>query len=178
MASNYLTISGKSPLRLNVEATQKSQNIVNNTSVVACKASLSNTAYSWYYDWNDAAKIEILVDGAVVATLSPRNYDFRSGAREQCILLKDVTVNHSADGTKTVQVTARNTDDPARSSLGNVSVSVDLTLTTIPRGMVYVGNSSGVPKRGQVYIGNASGVPVQAKEVWVGNSSGVPKRAT
>lgn len=177
MASNYLTISGKSPLRLNVEATQKSQNIANNTSVVACKASLSNTKYTWYYSWNDTAKIEILVDGVVVATLTPRKYDFRSGAREQCILLKDATVNHNTDGTKTVEVTARNTDHSGRVSLGNVSVSVDLTLTTIPRGMVYVGNSSGVPKRGQVYVGNASGVPVQAKEVWVGDSNGVPRRA-
>lgn len=85
-----------------------------------------------------------------------------------------LTVDHEGDGTKSLTLVAEIFQTPSP-SYTKQTISLGITLDTIPRGMVTVGTSSG-NKRGQVYIGTTSGNK-QAKEVWIGTPSG-NKRAT
>lgn len=109
--------------RLSLVLSESNVNIINNTSVVTAKLYYYGNGAS--YNYNNP-KGTITIDG----TSYSFNHDFTKSTSAQLLATKSKTVTHNADGSKTVSVSAK---FKTGVSLGTLSASATLELTTIPR---------------------------------------------
>ena len=129
MASNSVTTS-KNNYTLTLSVVENSTSVADNTSNIT--ATLTLKANGPYIKQNRMWG-NITVDGAWVAGYDD-SYDLPSSYGSVPLKTYSGDVAHNADGAKTITVTATlDTTDGALPNPGSATVSVDLTLSTIPR---------------------------------------------
>ncbi|QIK69957.1 hypothetical protein G7062_06495 [Erysipelothrix sp. HDW6C] len=114
---------------LDIRLSQRSQNVVNNTSTIAVSLVMRNISYgSGYYSGGLVFPYSLTVNGSVVAT-GNKAYDFRN-YKELELTSTTLTIKHNDDGTKTVYASG---SFSAHASLGSATSSASLNLSAIPR---------------------------------------------
>ena len=129
MASNSVTTS-KNGYTLTLSVVENSTSVSSNTSNITVTLTLkANGSYIQQNRmWGD-----ITVDGSWVAGYDS-SYSLPGHYGSVTLKTYDGNVTHNADGTKTVRVTATlDSTDGTYPNPGEATVSVDLTLSTIPR---------------------------------------------
>lgn len=173
MATFSAAMSGDSRYIADLIVNETSQDISANTTSISILLRVRYTGSLSTGSWTDTAQTwsRMVYMGTVSGTWT---YDFRTYASKN-LNSSSTTVTHNADGTKTITIQAT----VYLEGKGSAVINTTMTLTPIPRGMVYIraANDAGPPVRGQVFIGNDNGVPVQAQEVWIGDANGVPRRS-
>lgn len=134
MATYKKTISGDSDNRyvLNVEITQKSQSVANNTSTIDYKVWVTYSgglSYGRY--WSGGSSAYINNGGTRWDTKDPFSYDFRNYS-SLTLMSGTKTVNHNADGTGSLSITAY-VHLYNQSYNMKATLTQNITLTTIPR---------------------------------------------
>lgn len=134
MPSWNATMSGDSRYFITLTVTQRAHtqaNINNNQSIVDWALTATKTAGSGYWTSDQRSPYTMSMDGTQIASgniaynfsgSTPKTIPIASGTR---------TINHNADGTKTLSLVATWRD--GNNHLGSATISRSMTLTTIPR---------------------------------------------
>ena len=109
--------------RLKLVLSESGISIPSNKSVVTAKLYYYGNGASYNYNNPEGT---ITIDG----TKYDFDHDFTTSTSAQLLATKSKTVTHNADGSKTVSVSAK---FKTGVSLGTLSASATLELTTIPR---------------------------------------------
>lgn len=121
-------INSSGSLHLNIYIEQVSQDVANNSSRVSWKATVDRDgAYRTWTEDNSSA-LSVWLNGASVYK---SNLNFDTSGQEVTLASGEVTIPHNGDGTKTFAVWA--SFDPNNGVHGNITVSVNYTLSSIPR---------------------------------------------
>lgn len=128
MATYYAALGSQYQLQLDV--TQASQDIPNNTSLVSWSLRINKLSGSGRYTFSSDSS-SVTINGTTY--YASFTYDFRSYS-SLLIQSGSTTVAHNADGTKTISVSG--TFDDVQANLGAGTASGTLGLTTIPRASV------------------------------------------
>lgn len=121
-------INSSGSLHLNIYIEQVSQDVANNSSRVSWKATVDRDgAYRTWTEDNSSA-LSVWLNGASVYK---SNLNFDTSGQEVTLASGEVTIPHNGDGTKTFAVWA--SFDPNNGVHGNITVSVNYTLSNIPR---------------------------------------------
>lgn len=115
-------------LYLNVYVDQGSQSITANTSTVNWKMTVSRTGSYYTYNNQGDSTLSLNLDGRSVHSSNPT---WHTSGEEYTLASGSSTINHNADGTKTLPVSC--TFNPNNGLHGTITVSASLSLTTIPR---------------------------------------------
>ena len=121
-------INSSGSLHLNIYIEQVSQDVANNSSRVSWKATVDRDgAYRTWTEDNSSA-LSVWLNGASVYK---SNLNFDTSGQEMTLASGEVTIPHNGDGTKTFAVWA--SFDPNNGVHRNITVSVNYTLSNIPR---------------------------------------------
>ncbi len=164
MATNVKDFSKKTYVWLKVDANVTDIDHSDTRSKVYVKVTMGTNENTYKLD---GSSYYVKVDGSTIKS-GITTYDFRGSKPPKVIFSGYHWVNHSTDGTHTINITARLSD----SHVGTATPSVNIAVK-YEGGKVYVGTKNGV-KRGQVYVGTKIGVK-KGKEAWVGASNGKKK---
>ncbi|HFI0593021.1 TPA: DUF859 family phage minor structural protein [Streptococcus suis] len=115
-------------LYLNVYIDQGTQNIANNTTVVNWRMTVSRTGAYYTYNHQGDSALSLDLNGGRVHTSNPI---WQTSGEEFQMASGSTTVGHNADGTKSFGFSAR--FNPNNGLHGVITVSGNITLTTIPR---------------------------------------------
>lgn len=121
-------INSSGPLHLNIYIEQVSQDIANNSSRVSWKATVDRDGAYRTWTYGNISNLSVWLNGASVYK---SNLDFDTSGQEVTLAFGEVTIPHNGDGTKTFAVWA--SFDPNNGVHGNITVSVNYTLSNIPR---------------------------------------------
>ena len=125
-------------LYLNVYVEQGSQSITANTSTVNWRMTVSRTGAYYTHNHQGDSTLSLNLDGRNVHYSYPT---WETSGEEYTLASGSSTINHNADGTKTLPISC--TFNPNNGLHGTITVSASLSLTTIPRSSS-VSVSSGV----------------------------------
>ena len=117
-----------------IELSESNVNIANNTSDVTAVVVYYGNGVSWN---NTACPVSLTLDGTTYSGTST----FSTSTSRQVLMTKTKTVTHSSDGSKSVSASASFATDV---SLGTLTASNSLKLTTIPRASSISANKSSV----------------------------------
>ena len=121
-------INSSGSLHLNIYIEQVSQDVASNSSRVSWKATVDRDgAYRTWTEDNSSA-LSVWLNGASVYK---SNLNFDTSGQEVTLASGEVTIPHNGDGTKTFAVWA--SFDPNNGVHRNITVSVNYTLSSIPR---------------------------------------------
>ena len=121
-------INSSGPLHLNIYVEQVSQDIANNSSRVRWRATLDRDGAYRTWTYGNISNLSVWLNGASVHSSHP---DYDTSGEEVTLASGEITVPHNSDGTKTMSVWA--SFDPNNGVHGNITVSVNYTLSNIPR---------------------------------------------
>ena len=121
-------INSSGSLHLNIYIEQVSQDIANNSSRVSWKATVDRDGAYRTYTYGNISSLSIWLNGSSVHSSNP---DFDTSGEEVTLASGEVTIPHNGDGTKTFAVWA--SFDPNNGVHGNITVSANYTLSSIPR---------------------------------------------
>ena len=121
-------INSSGPLHLNIYIEQVSQDIANNSSRVSWKATVDRDGAYRTYTYGNISSLSVWLNGSSVHSSHP---DFDTSGNEVTLASGEVTIPHNGDGTKTFAVWA--SFDPNNGVHGNITVSANYTLSSIPR---------------------------------------------
>ena len=121
-------INSSGSLHLNIYIEQVSQDIANNSSRVSWKATVDRDGAYRTYTYGNISNLSVWLNGSSVHSSHP---DFDTSGQEFTLASGEVTIPHSGDGTKTFAVWA--SFDPNNGAHGNITVSANYTLSSIPR---------------------------------------------
>ena len=133
---------------------ENSTSIENNTSSLSFTFKLSPVYTSWdWYEWANYIKYSININGKTYSGTIP-NYD---GYSTVTLKSGNLTVEHSSDGTKTIDISFSVTDNAGQTyTPGNASKSGSFALTTIPRASSVTGGSGNIGSTTTINISRAS----------------------
>ena len=155
---NEFTTPGSSArIWLVLEVTVSAQSLIDNTSTLAWQLRMEERVNASPFNNNATSSAAAAVNGTVYSS-GGLSYNF-DGSLETIVVAGDSTVvAHSADGTKSVSVSASyNGGNP----LGTASLSASMALPAIPRNRIRVGDDDEW-KHAEVYVGvNGVWVPAQ-----------------
>lgn len=115
-------------LYLNVYVEQGSQSITANTSTVNWRMTVSRTGAYYTHNHQGDSTLSLDLDGRNVHYSYPT---WETSGEEYTLASGSSTINHNADGTKTLPISC--TFNPNNGLHGTITVSASLSLTTIPR---------------------------------------------
>ena len=115
-------------LYLNVYVEQGSQSITANTSTVNWRMTVSRTGAYYTYNHQGDSTLSLNLDGRNVHYSYPT---WETSGEEYTLASGSSTINHNADGTKTLPISC--TFNPNNGLHGTITVSGNLGLTDIPR---------------------------------------------
>ena len=115
-------------LYLNVYVEQGSQSITANTSTVNWRMTVSRTGAYYTHNHQGDSTLSLNLDGRNVHYSYPT---WETSGEEYTLASGSSTINHNADGTKTLPISC--TFNPNNGLHGPITVSASLSLTTIPR---------------------------------------------
>ena len=115
-------------LYLNVYVEQGSQSITANTSTVNWRMTVSRTGAYYTYNHQGDSTLSLNLDGSNVHYSYPT---WETSGEEYTLASGSSTINHNADGTKTLPISC--TFNPNNGLHGTITVSGNLGLTDIPR---------------------------------------------
>lgn len=121
-------INSSGPLHLNIYIEQVSQDIANNSSGVSWKATVDRDGAYRTYTYGNISNLSVWLNGSSVHSSHP---DFDTSGQEFTLASGEVTIPHNGDGTKTFAVWA--SFDPNNGVHGNITISANYTLSSIPR---------------------------------------------
>lgn len=121
-------INSSGSLHLNIYIEQVSQDIANNSSRVSWKATVDRDGAYRTYTYGNISNLSVRLNGSSVHSSHP---NFDTSGQEFTLASGEVTIPHSGDGTKTFAVWA--SFDPNNGVHGNITVSANYTLSSIPR---------------------------------------------
>lgn len=121
-------INSSGSLHLNIYIEQVSQDIANNSSRVSWKATVDRDGAYRTWTYGNISNLSVWLNGASVYK---SNLDFDTSGQEVTLASGEVTIPHNGDGTKTFAVWA--SFDPNNGVHGNITVSANYTLSSIPR---------------------------------------------
>lgn len=121
-------INSSGSLHLNIYIEQVSQDIANNSSRVSWKATVDRDGAYHTYAYGNISSLSVWLNGSSVHSSNP---DFDTSGNEVTLASGEVTIPHNGDGTKTFAVWA--SFDPNNGVHGNITVSANYTLSSIPR---------------------------------------------
>ena len=121
-------INSSGSLHLNIYIEQVSQDIANNSSRVSWKATVDRDGAYRTYTYGNISSLSVWLNGSSVHSSNP---DFDTSGEEVTLASGEVTIPHNGDGTKTFSVWA--SFDPNNGVHGNITVSANYTLSSIPR---------------------------------------------
>ena len=121
-------INSSGSLHLNIYIEQVSQDVANNSSRVSWKATVDRDGAYRTWTYGNISSLSVWLNGASVYK---SNLDFDTSGQEVTLASGEVTIPHNGDGTKTFAVWA--SFDPNNGVHGNITVSVNYTLSSIPR---------------------------------------------
>ena len=121
-------INSSGSLHLNIYIEQVSQDIANNSSRVSWKATVDRDGAYRTWTYGNISNLSVWLNGASVYK---SNLDFDTSGQEVTLASGEVTIPHNGDGTKTFSVWA--SFDPNKGVHGNITVSANYTLSSIPR---------------------------------------------
>lgn len=121
-------INSSGSLHLNIYIEQVSQDIANNSSRVSWKATVDRDGAYRTYTYGNISNLSVWLNGSSVHSSHP---NFDTSGQEFTLASGEVTIPHSGDGTKTFAVWA--SFDPNNGVHGNITVSANYTLSSIPR---------------------------------------------
>ena len=121
-------INSSGSLHLNIYIEQVSQDIANNSSRVSWKATVDRDGAYRTYTYGNISSLSVWLNGSSVHSSNP---DFDTSGNEVTLASGEVTIPHNGDGTKTFSVWA--SFDPNNGVHGNITVSANYTLSSIPR---------------------------------------------
>ena len=121
-------INSSGSLHLNIYIEQVSQDIANNSSRVSWKATVDRDGAYRTWTYGNISSLSVWLNGSSVHSSHP---DFDTSGNEVTLASGEVTIPHNGDGTKTFAVWA--SFDPNNGVHGNITVSVNYTLSNIPR---------------------------------------------
>lgn len=117
-----------------IELSESNVNIANNTSDVTAVVVYYGNGVSWN---NSPCPVSLTLDGTTYSGTST----FSTSTSRQVLMTKTKTVTHSSDGSKSVSASASFATDV---SLGTLTASNSLKLTTIPRASSISANKTSV----------------------------------
>ena len=117
-----------------IELSESNVNIANNTSDVTAVVVYYGNGESWN---NNACPVRLTLDGTAYSDTST----FQKSTSRQVLMTRTKTVTHSSDGSKSVSASASFATDV---SLGTLTASNSLKLTTIPRASSISANKTSV----------------------------------
>lgn len=115
-------------LYLNVYVEQGSQSITANASTVNWRMTVSRTGAYYTHNHQGDSTLSLDLDGRNVHYSYPT---WETSGEEYTLASGSSTINHNADGTKTLPISC--TFNPNNGLHGTITVSASLSLTTIPR---------------------------------------------
>ncbi|KXU16217.1 Phage capsid and scaffold [Streptococcus oralis] len=115
-------------LYLNVYIDQGSQNIAANTTTVWWRMTVSRTGGYYTFNHQGDSTLSLSLDGQNVHSSRPT---WHTSGEEYTLASGSSTINHNADGSKTLPISC--TFNPNNGLHGTITVSASLSLTTIPR---------------------------------------------
>lgn len=115
-------------LYLNVYIEPSAPNYANNSTVVNWRMTVSRTGAYYTYNENGDSTLSLDLNGGRVHTSNPR---WHTSGEEFQMASGSTTVGHNADGTKSFGFSA--TFNPNNGLHGTITVSGNISLTTIPR---------------------------------------------
>lgn len=121
-------INSSGSLHLNIYIEQVSQDIANNSSRVSWKVTVDRDGAYRTYAYGNISSLSVWLNGSSVHSSHP---DFDTSGNEVTLASGEVTIPHNGDGTKTFSVWA--SFDPNNGVHGNITVSANYTLSSIPR---------------------------------------------
>lgn len=121
-------INSSGSLHLNIYIEQVSRDIANNSSRVSWKATVDRDGAYRTYTYGNISSLSVWLNGSSVHSSHP---DFDTSGNEVTLASGEVTIPHNGDGTKTFSVWA--SFDPNNGVHGNITVSANYTLSSIPR---------------------------------------------
>lgn len=120
--------SSSGSLYLNLYVDQGSQSITANTSTVNWRMTVSRTGAYYTHNHQGDSTLSLNLDGQNVHYSYPT---WETSGEEYTLASGSSTINHNADGTKTLPISC--TFNPNNGLHGTITVSASLGLTTIPR---------------------------------------------
>ena len=115
-------------LYLNLYVDQGSQSIMDNTSTVNWRMTVSRTGAYYTHNHQGDSTLSLNLDGQNVHYSYPT---WETSGEEYTLASGSSTISHNADGTKTLPISC--TFNPNNGLHGTITVSASLSLTTIPR---------------------------------------------
>ena len=115
-------------LYLNVYVDQGSQSITANTSTVNWRVTVSRTGAYYTHNHQGDSTLSLNLDGRNVHDSYPT---WETSGEEYTLASGSSTISHNADGSKTLPISC--TFSPNNGLHGTITVSANLSLTTIPR---------------------------------------------
>lgn len=121
-------INSSGSLHLNIYIEQVSQDVANNSSRVSWKATVDRDG--GYRTWNaeNGSVLSVWLNGT---SIYKSNLSFETEGQETTLASGEATIPHNSDGTKTFSVWA--SFDPNNGIHGNITVSANYKLSSIPR---------------------------------------------
>ncbi len=145
MAVFHKNLSGDSRYSLKLEVNETSYSTENNTSEVSYVLTATKASGGGYWSNSAINPVNVVLNGEMVVDKKV-SYNFSTSTPCTITLASGTkTISHDGDGSKTITVSAYFGD--SANSLGNATVSGNLTLTTIPR--------ASEPSCNNVTLGNA-----------------------
>ena len=120
--------SSSGSLYLNLYVDQESQSITANTSTVKWRMTVSRIGAYYTHNHQGDSTLSLNLDGQNVHYSYPT---WETSGEEYTLASGSSTINHNADGTKTLPISC--TFNPNNGLHGTITVSASLSLTTIPR---------------------------------------------
>lgn len=120
--------SSSGSLHLNLYVDQESQSITANTSTVKWRMTVSRIGAYYTHNHQGDSTLSLNLDGQNVHYSYPT---WETSGEEYTLASGSSTINHNADGTKTLPISC--TFNPNNGLHGTITVSASLSLTTIPR---------------------------------------------
>ena len=120
--------SSSGSLYLNLYVDQESQSITANTSTVKWRMTVSRIGAYYTHNHQGDSTLSLNLDGQNVHYSYPK---WETSGEEYTLASGSSTINHNADGTKTLPISC--TFNPNNGLHGTITVSASLSLTTIPR---------------------------------------------
>ena len=145
MAVFQKNLSGDSRYSLKLEVNETSYSTENNTSEVSYVLTATKASGGGYWSNSAINPVNVVLNGEMVVDKKV-SYNFSTSTPCTITLASGTkTISHDGDGSRTISVSAYFGD--SANSLGNATVSGNLTLTTIPR--------ASEPSCNNVTLGNA-----------------------
>lgn len=120
--------SSSGSLYLNLYVDQESQSITANTSTVKWRMTVSRIGAYYTHNHQGDSTLSLNLDGQNVHYSYPT---WETSGEEYTLASGSITINHNADGTKTLPISC--TFNPNNGLHGTITVSGNLGLTAIPR---------------------------------------------